>query len=65
MGNYKPWEIEEIACIYAFVQTKLNQVFDDIYEDVHPDNPRSKVRWWPVPPDGAFDFDWKGKLHPP
>ena len=65
MGNYKPWEVEEIACIYTFVDVKFNKVFDDIYSDVHPDNPRFKFRRWPVPPDGSFDFDSQGKSESP
>ena len=41
------------------------KVFDDIYSDVHPDNPRFKFRRWPVPPDGSFDFDSQGKSESP
>lgn len=39
---YKSWEIEEVACIYAFVTTKIDPVFDEIRWDVHKDNPRFK-----------------------
>lgn len=65
MSNYKPWEVEEIACIYTFVNVKFNQIFDNIYSDVHPDNPSFKFRRWPVLPDGSFDFDWQGKFQSP
>lgn len=37
---YKSWEIEEIACIYAFVTTKIDSVLDEMRWDVHKDNPR-------------------------
>lgn len=39
MGNYKPWQVEKIACIYPFVRAKLNQVFNATYRDVHLENP--------------------------
>ena len=43
IGNYEPWEVEEIACIYTFAKKMFNEVFDDI-------------RWSPTL-KGTFDFD--------
>lgn len=43
IGIYEPWEVEEIACAYAFTKEMFDQVFDDI-------------RWSPTL-QGAFDFD--------
>ncbi|ODM24314.1 hypothetical protein SI65_01978 [Aspergillus cristatus] len=57
MGNYEPWEVEEIVCIYTFVKAKFNQVFDGIHCDVHPENPRFEDQRRPPTPNEAFDFD--------
>lgn len=57
MGNYEPWEVEEIVCIYTFAKTKFNQVFDDIPSDVHQDNPRFDGLHRPPTPQGTFNFD--------
>lgn len=56
LGNYEPWEVEEIACIYAFTKATFNQVFDDIRWDVHQDNPRFEEHRPPTP-QGAFNLD--------
>jgi hypothetical protein len=53
---FEPWEIEEVVCIYTFAQEKLDQVFRDIYWDVHEDNPKFDGQRPPTP-DGAFDLD--------
>lgn len=53
---YKSWEIEEIACIYAFVTTKIDSVLDEIRWDVHKDNPRFEGAQRPPTPKGAFDL---------
>ncbi|KAI0392150.1 hypothetical protein F5Y17DRAFT_437671 [Xylariaceae sp. FL0594] len=54
---FEPWEVEELACIYAFAQDKYNQVFDAISSEVHPDNPRFDGQMRPPTPDGAFELD--------
>ncbi|ODM18747.1 hypothetical protein SI65_05364 [Aspergillus cristatus] len=65
LGNYEPWEVEEIACIYAFTKATFNQVFDDIRWDVHQDNPRFEEHRPPTP-QGAFNLDsgCGARLHP-
>lgn len=55
---YEPWEVEEIACIYAFVREKFSQAFDNIYRDVHQDNPRFEEYDRQPTPRGAFGFDY-------
>ena len=52
---YEPWEVEEITCIYLFAKDTIDQVFHDIYLDVHPDNPKSEGHEGHLP--STFDFD--------
>ncbi|POR37701.1 Uncharacterized protein TPAR_02102 [Tolypocladium paradoxum] len=53
---FEPWEVEEIACIYAFAKEKYGQVFGDIKWDVDQTNPKFDGQRPPTP-NGAFDFD--------
>jgi len=53
---FEPWEVEEIACIYAFAKEKYKQVFGDIKWDVDEMNPKFDGQRPPTP-DGAFDFN--------
>jgi len=53
---FEPWEVEEIACIYAFAREKYDLVFEDISWDVNEQNPKFEGHRPPTP-DGAFDFD--------
>ncbi|KAI1739682.1 hypothetical protein F4680DRAFT_466195 [Xylaria scruposa] len=53
---FEPWEVEEIACIHTFVKEKYDQIFRDIYWDVHKENPKFKGQR-PITPEGAFDLD--------
>lgn len=53
---YEPWEVEEIGCVYAFAETKYNQIFTDIRWDVHEENPKFEGQRPPTP-EGAFDLD--------
>ncbi|KAL1856415.1 hypothetical protein VTK73DRAFT_8290 [Phialemonium thermophilum] len=53
--RYQPWEIEEILCVAGFVQATYDRLFNEIYWDVHPCNPKFP---YPIPPaEGSFDFD--------
>ncbi|RAK95623.1 uncharacterized protein BO80DRAFT_469240 [Aspergillus ibericus CBS 121593] len=56
LSIFEPWEVEEIACIYAFAKERYDEVFDDIRWDVHEENPKFDGQRPPTP-DGAFDFD--------
>lgn len=60
---FEPWEVEEIACIYAFASEKYDRVFEDIRWDVHEQNPKFEGQRPPTP-DGAFDFDNSCKFSP-
>lgn len=62
MEIYQPWEVEEIACIHTFAEKRVDQVFDDIYWDVHKDNPRFENHGRPTTPPGAFNFDSGGQF---
>ena len=56
LSLFEPWEVEELACIYAFAKEKYEQVFRDIKWDVDEMNPKFDGQRPPTP-DGAFDFD--------
>lgn len=60
---FEPWEIEEIACFYAFVTDKYDAIFNQIHWDVHEENPKFEGQRPPTP-DGAFDFDNSSRLSP-
>lgn len=53
---FEPWEVEEIACIYAFSKEKYNQIFNDIRWDVDEKNPKFEGQRPPTP-EGAFDLE--------
>ncbi|KAH7130725.1 hypothetical protein B0J11DRAFT_523957 [Dendryphion nanum] len=55
--NYKPWEVEEILCIFSFAADAYDQTFHIIHQDVHPNNARFDEQGRPPTPDGAFDLD--------
>ena len=54
---FEPWEVEEIACIYTFSKDKYDEIFHNIYWDVHPKNPKFDDQGRPPTPDGAFNLD--------
>lgn len=54
--TYKPWEVEEITCVFTFGEKKFDQIFNDIHDDVHPTSPVYAGEYPPTPP-GAFDFN--------
>lgn len=56
---WEPWELEEILCLYLFIEHMCEQVFDMIRWDVDERN-RKFAGQSPPTPDGAFalDFDF-------
>lgn len=54
---FRPWEIEEIDCIYTLVSDKYEQVFEAIQWDVCRDHPKFEDWRWPDTPPGAFRLD--------
>ncbi|KAG6006435.1 hypothetical protein E4U21_007053 [Claviceps maximensis] len=52
----EPWEVEEIACVYPFIQDKYERIFNAISWDVDARNPKFGENRCPTP-DGAFDLD--------
>ncbi|KAK4234130.1 hypothetical protein C8A03DRAFT_38115 [Achaetomium macrosporum] len=56
---FRPWEIEEIDCIYTLVQLKYDAVFDAIQSDVAREN--LQFEDWtscrPDTPPGSWDLD--------
>ena len=53
---FRPWEIEEIHCIYVMIRGKYEAVFDAIRSDVARDNPRFDGWRRPDTPPGSFDL---------
>ncbi|KAL2178450.1 uncharacterized protein P884DRAFT_276976 [Thermothelomyces heterothallicus CBS 202.75] len=53
---FRPWEIEEIHCIYIIMREKYEAVFDAIRADVARDNPRFSGWRRPDTPPGSFDL---------
>ena len=52
---FKPWEVEEIYCLYLLLKDFYNGVLDTIAWDLHPDHP--KFHGWPNPfPPGSCDL---------
>jgi hypothetical protein len=53
---FRPWEIEEIYCLYILLRDLYSDVLDSIAWDLHPDNP--KFQGWPNPfPPGSWDLE--------
>lgn len=52
---FKPWEIEEIYCIYVLLRDTYSDILDKIAWDLTKDNPKFKD--WPNPwPPGTWDL---------
>lgn len=56
LGIYESWEVEEIACVYAFATIKIGQIFYAIRWDVNEDNPKFEGQRPPTP-EGTFDLE--------
>lgn len=54
---FRPWEIEEMDCIYTLVSDKYEQVFEAIQWDVCRDHPKFEDWRRPDTPPGAFRLD--------
>ncbi|KAK4098005.1 hypothetical protein N658DRAFT_509926 [Parathielavia hyrcaniae] len=54
---FRPWEIEEIDCVYRIIREHYETVFDAIQSDVARDNPRFEHWQRPYTPPGSFDLD--------
>ncbi len=64
LSSLDPWEIEEVACVHKFAESKYSRIFDDIQDDVAPANPRFANQRRPPTPDGAFELDNSCKSRP-
>ncbi|KAF6804407.1 hypothetical protein CSOJ01_10198 [Colletotrichum sojae] len=40
LGLFEPWEVEAIVCIDAFLWQRYDQIFDEIQDDLHENNPK-------------------------
>lgn len=56
-GQFPPWEIEEICCIYVLIRNKYEALFDAVKADVAKDHPRFQGSDKPWAPPGSFDLD--------
>jgi len=64
IGLFEPWEVEEIASIYAFSKEHYDKILHDIHWDLHEKNPKFDNQRPPTP-EGAFDLDNSCKLASP
>ncbi|KAJ3529597.1 hypothetical protein NM208_g9684 [Fusarium decemcellulare] len=55
---FEPWEVEELWSFYQFVESIYDDVFKQVRDDFHPDNPKFDDQARPPTPEGAFDFDY-------
>ncbi|KAK3899285.1 hypothetical protein C8A05DRAFT_46603 [Staphylotrichum tortipilum] len=54
---FEPWEVEQVVCVYAFVQDRFDRIFSAIHGDVSREHPRfADVPRGSTPID-SFDFD--------
>ncbi|KAK0701220.1 hypothetical protein B0T21DRAFT_379173 [Apiosordaria backusii] len=60
LSNFTAFELEEVRCIFGYVVSRYDKVFQSIAADLHPDNPRFNTQQRPPTPDGAFDFLARG-----
>lgn len=54
--RFRPWEIQEIECIYILFRNKYEALFDVIKDDVAKDHPRFQGSDRPWAPVGSFDL---------
>jgi hypothetical protein len=54
-GAFKPWEVEEVDCIYTLIRNKYDAVLDAIRDDLARDNPGYNNVDRPTTPPGSSD----------
>lgn len=59
---FKPWETEEIHCIYILLRNTYDGVFETIRWDFHRDHPRFHYWGWPNTPPGSCDLENECRL---
>lgn len=57
LSAFEAWEIEELYCVFLFATDVYDKVFNRIWEDLHPRNPRFDDQGRPPTPHGAFDLE--------
>lgn len=61
----EPWEGEELLSFYEFAEAVYEEIFDNIAEEVHPDNARFDDQDRPPTPEGAFELaEFSGTCKP-
>lgn len=53
----EPWEVEELFSFYQFTIAVYDKVFNDIRDELKPDNPRFDDQDRAPTPEGAFELD--------
>lgn len=58
LDMFEPWELEEITCIYWFINGKYLSVLEDVAWDFDEDNPRfDSQKRDPYMPEGAYHLE--------
>lgn len=58
LDMFEPWELEEIICIYWFINGKYLSVLEEVAWDFNEDNPRFDSRKMdPYMPEGAYHLE--------
>lgn len=53
----EPWEVEEILSFCQFTENIYDSIFNDVEDDLYPNNPRFDGQPRPPTPDGVFEPD--------
>lgn len=56
--GFRPWEIEEVHCIYTLIQDNYTDILEDMQEDMDPNDPKFADPAWggPIPHPASYDL---------
>ncbi|KAI0205950.1 hypothetical protein F4808DRAFT_455447 [Astrocystis sublimbata] len=54
---FEPWEGEAVGCIYLFVRSNYDDIFDQVKLDLHPYNPKFRQENGVFNPTGSYDLE--------
>jgi hypothetical protein len=54
---FDPWEAEAVGCIDLFLRQKYEDIFAEVKEHLHPDNPKFMQPNGVLNPEGSIDLD--------
>ncbi|KUI64183.1 hypothetical protein VM1G_10951 [Cytospora mali] len=57
-SQFEPWEVEEMDCVYTWIQQRYQEVVAEVKWDLHPNNPKFATDPdYEFEPEGAFTLD--------